>query len=115
MIPFGYYDRKGDGLTQRLISRYTGDGGIKMSADSSLSRDSEAFIQHQIAVGIYRDRNDAIEAGVELLRQQHSLLDKLDEGRRQLDQGEYVEFDREGLRQFFDGLKKRARRHAEGA
>lgn len=80
---------------------------------SELSSDSESFIQQQVALGLYRDRTDAIEAGVELLRQQKALLDRLDEGRRQLDDGEYVEFDREGLRQFFEGLKERARNRAE--
>lgn len=80
----------------------------------NLSPDIESFIQQEVSVGTYRDRNDAIEAGVEMLRQRKALLDRLDEGRRQLDAGEYVEFDREGLRQFFDGLKERARRCAEG-
>ena len=84
-----------------------------MSSDLSLSHDSESFIQQQIAVGTYRNRTDAIEAGVELLRQRKALLDRLDESRRQLDEGEYVEFDEQGLRQFFEGLKDRARRRAE--
>jgi Arc/MetJ-type ribon-helix-helix transcriptional regulator len=77
-----------------------------------ISTDNEAFIQQQVALGIYRDRNDAIEAGIQLLRQQKALLDRLDEGRRQLDAGDFLEFDEEGLRQFFDGLKERARRQA---
>jgi Arc/MetJ-type ribon-helix-helix transcriptional regulator len=80
---------------------------------SELSSDSESFIEQQVALGIYRDRTDAIEAGVELLRQHKALLDRLDEGRRQLEEGDYVEFDQEGLRQFFDGLKERARRGME--
>lgn len=84
-----------------------------MSADFSLSRDSEFFIQQQIAVGAFRDRTDAIEAGVELLRQRQTLLDRLDESTRQLENGDYLEFDEEGLRQFFEGLKDRARRRTE--
>jgi Arc/MetJ-type ribon-helix-helix transcriptional regulator len=80
---------------------------------SELSSDSESFIQQQVALGVYRNRTDAIEAGVELLRQHKALLDRLDEGRQELDAGEYVEFDREGLRQFFENLKTRARRRAE--
>ena len=85
-----------------------------MSSEVFLSADSESFIQREIALGAYRDRADAIEAGVELLRRQKALLDRLDEGRRQLDEGEYVEFDREGLHQFFEGLKERARQRAKG-
>jgi Arc/MetJ-type ribon-helix-helix transcriptional regulator len=79
------------------------------------SSDSESFIEQQVALGIHRDRTDAIEAGVELLRQHKSLLDQLDEGRRQLDagEGEYVEFDQEGLRQFFESLKYRVGRRAK--
>lgn len=84
-----------------------------MSADFSLSRDSEFFIQQQIAVGAFRDRADAIEAGVELLRQRQILLDRLDEGTRQLENGDYLEFSHEELHQFFQGLKDRARRSAE--
>lgn len=38
-----------------------------------------------------------------------ALMNRLDEGRRQLDQGEFVEFDKEGLRQLFEDLKVRAR------
>ena len=84
-----------------------------MSSDLSLSQDSESFIQRQVATGAYRDRTDAIEAGVELLRRRDALIARLTESRRQLDEGEYVEFDQEGLRQFFEGLKERARRRAE--
>jgi Arc/MetJ-type ribon-helix-helix transcriptional regulator len=80
-----------------------------MSDDLSLSRDNETFIQQQVAVGAFRDRTDAIEAGVEMLRKRQALIDRLDEGRRQLDQGEYVEFDEKGLRDFFESLKDRAR------
>jgi Arc/MetJ-type ribon-helix-helix transcriptional regulator len=80
---------------------------------SELSSDCESFIQQQLALGIYRDRTDVLEAGVELLRQRQSLLDQLDIGRRQLDDGEYVEFDPEELRQLFAGLKDRARSRAD--
>ncbi len=81
----------------------------------SLSQETESFIQQQVALGTYRDRNDAIEAGVELLRQRKALLDRIDEGRRQLDEGEYVEFDEQSLRGFFEGLKDRARQQVKGA
>ena len=85
-----------------------------MSSDMTLSGDSESFIQSEVALGTFRDRTQAIEAGIELLRRQKALLARLDEGRRQLDEGEYVEFDREGLRQFFEGLKDRARLRSTG-
>ena len=46
----------------------------------------------------------------EFARQKQKLIDRLEESRRQLDEGEYVEFDEEGLQQFFEDLKQRARR-----
>ncbi len=79
-----------------------------MSNDLSLSQATEAFIQQQVAVGTFRDRTDAIEAGVDLLRQRQALIDRLRESRRQLDEGEFVEFDDEGLDQFFELLLTKA-------
>jgi putative addiction module CopG family antidote len=79
----------------------------------NLSSDNEAFIDQAIARGTYRDRTDVIDAGVEMLRRHEQLLARLDEGRRQLDEGEFVEFDEAGLKQFFEQLKERARRAAE--
>ena len=73
-----------------------------------LSHETESFIQSEIAVGTYRDRTDAIEAGVQLLRRRKELLDRLAESRRQLDEGEYVEFDDEGLSRYFEELTARA-------
>jgi Arc/MetJ-type ribon-helix-helix transcriptional regulator len=80
---------------------------------NELSSDSESFIAGEIALGAFRSRGDAIEAGIELLRKRRQLMDRIAESRRQLDEGEYVEFDEEGLRQFFEGLKERACRPAD--
>lgn len=76
---------------------------------SELSPDTESFIASEIALGVYPSRHDAIEAGIALLKKRRELLEKLDEGQRQLDAGEYVDFDEDGLRLFFEGLKERAR------
>jgi Arc/MetJ-type ribon-helix-helix transcriptional regulator len=84
-----------------------------MSAD--LSNDNDAYINDAIARGAFRDRNEALDAGVDMLRRRAQLLARIDEGRRQLDDGEYVEFDEAGLRQFFEQLKDRARSAAKGA
>ncbi len=45
-----------------------------------------------------------------LAEEKQRLLARLTEGRRQLDNGEYVELDDEGLERLFDELKKRAQR-----
>jgi hypothetical protein len=42
--------------------------------------------------------------------EKQKLLDRLKESQRQLEEGEYVEFDEEGLQLFFEELKQRARR-----
>ncbi|MGD9636926.1 MAG: hypothetical protein AB7G28_11730 [Pirellulales bacterium] len=76
---------------------------------NELSPDTESFIANEVALGVYPSRQDALEAGIALLKRRSELLEKLDEGQRQLDTGEYVDFDEDGLREFFDGLKERAR------
>jgi Arc/MetJ-type ribon-helix-helix transcriptional regulator len=77
-----------------------------MSAD--LSPDTESFIQQEIALGTFQSREDALEAGVALLRTRRELMSRLAESRRQLDEGEFVEYDDEGLRQLFEQLIERA-------
>lgn len=79
-----------------------------------LSNVNEAYIAEAVARGAFRSRADVIEAGVEMLRKHEQLLARLDEGRRQLDEGEYIEFDEAGLKQFFEQLKERARHAASG-
>jgi Arc/MetJ-type ribon-helix-helix transcriptional regulator len=80
---------------------------------TNLSSDNEAFIVEAVSRGIYRDRTDVLEAGVAMLRRREQLLAMLDESRRQLDEGEYVEFDEDGLKEFAEQLKERARRASE--
>jgi hypothetical protein len=46
----------------------------------------------------------------DLTKSRQFLIERLVESRRQLDEGEYVEFDQEGLRKFFDKLIDRAYR-----
>jgi Arc/MetJ-type ribon-helix-helix transcriptional regulator len=82
-----------------------------MAAD--LSPETESFIQQQISLGVYPDRKHALEEGIALLRERDGLRRRLVESRRQLDAGEYVEFDDEGRNEFFEGLKERARKRSE--
>ena len=76
---------------------------------SDISRDNEQFIEQEIAEGRFRDRAEAIDAGIGLLRQQKALVNRLANSRRQLDNGECVELDSADLRQLFNDLKDRAR------
>lgn len=82
---------------------------------SDISRDSEEFIEQEIAEGRYRDRAEAIDAGIGLLRQQRSLVNRLANSRRQLDNGECVELGSAGLRQLFNDLKDRAQEQTTGS
>ncbi len=81
-----------------------------MSID--LSSDSEAFLGETVSRGFFPSRSAALEAAVDLLRERQDLLVRIDIGHRQLEEGEYLEFDQEGLREFFDGLLDRARQRA---
>ena len=74
-----------------------------------LSTDNEAFIADAVARGVYRSRDEAIDAGVDMLRRHELLLARIDEGRRQLDEGEYLDYDEAGLKELAEELKVRAR------
>ncbi|MFO0788295.1 MAG: hypothetical protein U0805_02490 [Pirellulales bacterium] len=75
---------------------------------SELSPDTELFIQREITLGSFQSREDLLEAGVDMLRRRRQLMDRLAESRRQLDEGEYVDYDDEGLDQLFSQLIARA-------
>ena len=77
---------------------------------TDISHENEDFIEQEIASGRYRDRAEALDPGIALLRQQKSLTDRLANSRRQLDEGDCVELNSAGLRRLFDDQKERARR-----
>jgi Arc/MetJ-type ribon-helix-helix transcriptional regulator len=75
----------------------------------NLSQENEAFISAAVASGVYQDRSAAIEAGVSLLRRHELLTTRLRDSRRQLDDGEFVEFDAQSLGELFGRLEERAK------
>jgi putative addiction module CopG family antidote len=78
-----------------------------MSID--LSPQNEQFIRHAVARGIFHNREEALDEAVELLRRRQELLDHIDEGTRQLHNGEGIELlGEEALRAYFEQL------HADG-
>ena len=83
-----------------------------MSTD--ISPENERFITQEIEAGAFRTRSDAIDAGIELLRLRKELLARIDEGRRQLDQGKSREYDEESLLNRFFGLKERVQELTTG-
>ena len=76
---------------------------------SEISLENERFIQKELAKGAFRTRSEVLNAGVDLLRMREDLLAQIDEARRQLDRGEYAEYDEKGLRNRFGELKARVR------
>lgn len=82
---------------------------------TTISPQNEKFLAQQVANGTYRDRGEALDAAVELLRLREQLLERIDEGRRQLDSGDFVEHDDDSLREFFAELKQRTAEHASAA
>ena len=69
-----------------------------------ISPQNNEFIDRQVARGEFRDRR----AAVDLLRRRTDTLEKIDNGRQQLDAGEFNEYDDETLKTRFDQIKQRA-------
>jgi Arc/MetJ-type ribon-helix-helix transcriptional regulator len=75
-----------------------------MSID--LSPRNEQFIEQVVASGAFQDRAQALDQAVELLRRRQELLDHIDEGTRQLREGEGIELrGDEELRAFFSRIQ----------
>lgn len=73
-----------------------------------ISAGNETFLAEQIATGAFRDHTEAINAAVELLRKRTEILGQIDVGQRQLNAGEFTDYDETALVELFDGLRARA-------
>jgi len=83
---------------------------------TGLSPQNELFIDHVVARGVFHDRAEALDEAVELLRRRQELLDHIDEGTRQLRNGEGIELRGEAeLQAFFDGIQAEGMRRYEQA
>ena len=80
---------------------------------NDLSSENERFIAGEIAAGVYAGRGEALDAAIELLKRRKELLDRLSNSRRQLDSGEFVEYDEVGLAGLFEGLIAGGQTHTE--
>jgi len=72
---------------------------------TNISPENELFIDQQVADGTFPNRQAALDAAVELLRQRSDTLARIDRGREQLDQGEFTEYDGSSLKKRFNDLK----------
>jgi Arc/MetJ-type ribon-helix-helix transcriptional regulator len=80
---------------------------------AGLSPENESFIEQVVAAGVFPDRVHALDEAVALLKRRQEILAKIDRGTEQLANGDYVEFDDNGLRKFFDDLQARGRARYE--
>lgn len=74
----------------------------------SLSPENQSYIDSQVAEGTFASHDEAIDAGIALLRKHDELAARLKASRRQLDEGEFTEYDDESLAARFDELKANA-------
>jgi Arc/MetJ-type ribon-helix-helix transcriptional regulator len=65
---------------------------------SSLSPENEQFLERAISVGMYHDRDEAIDRAVELLRRREQLIRDVNKGVEQLERGEGVPLDIERVK-----------------
>jgi hypothetical protein len=56
-----------------------------MSTD--ISPENEHFLEHVVAVGMFQDRGQAINAAIDLLKRRAELIRDVDAGIEQLEQG----------------------------
>ena len=65
---------------------------------TGLSPENEQFIEHVVSLGIYRDRDEALDRAVELLRRREEFVRDVNEGIDQLERGEGVPLDIEAIK-----------------
>jgi Arc/MetJ-type ribon-helix-helix transcriptional regulator len=79
---------------------------------TDMSPENEQFLEQAIATGLFGSRGEALNAGVDLLKQRNQLISRLQESRRQLDEDDFVDLDEPGMHELFDTLRSRARQHS---
>lgn len=72
--------------------------------DLEISAENAQFLQDQVAAGSFPTPGAAVDAALEMLKRQAELRAKLQRGLDQLDRGEYIELDDEGLDKYFAEL-----------
>jgi Arc/MetJ-type ribon-helix-helix transcriptional regulator len=72
-----------------------------------LTPDNEHFLASEIASGTFADRADALNSAVSLLKERKALLARLDEGRRQLDTGDYLDCESSRSAEYVEEIHRR--------
>jgi Arc/MetJ-type ribon-helix-helix transcriptional regulator len=72
---------------------------------TNLPPELNRLIAQELALGHYRTEEELLTEAVQLLTQRNALREQIAAGTRQLDSGEYTDYDPQALRQRFDDLK----------
>lgn len=79
----------------------------------TLPSELEEFVSERVASGEYSSAEAVVSAGIQLLKAQEEQRDQLrrdiDAAIRQIENGEYFEYDDASLDAFFEELKQKAR------
>lgn len=71
----------------------------------NLSPEVNQLIAQELALGNYNTQEELLTEAVQLLSQRNALRGQIAAGTRQLEEGQYTDYDSESLRQRFDDLK----------
>jgi Arc/MetJ-type ribon-helix-helix transcriptional regulator len=82
---------------------------------TNLSPEINRLIAQELALGHYRSEEELLTEALQLLSQRNTLRKQIDAGERQLQSGEYTDYDSQSLRQRFDDLKAGKRSNARRA
>ena len=74
-----------------------------------LTEDNERFVNASLAEGLYCSRDELLNDALNSLQQEREWRRHAEEGARQLQNGEYTQFDDESLADYFEDVKRRGR------
>jgi putative addiction module CopG family antidote len=80
-----------------------------------LPPDLEEFVKHRVSGGDYPSDAEVIREAFRLLERREELLRHIDEGTRQLANGQFTEYDDVSLKQFIDDVKLRGQQRYDAA
>ena len=66
--------------------------------NGNLTPENEQFLERAVAVGMYHDRDEALDRAVGLLRRREQLIRDVNQGIEQLERGEGVPLDMEQIK-----------------
>jgi len=72
---------------------------------SELSPELNGLIAQELALGHYRTQQELLTEAVQLLSQRNALREQIAAGTRQLEDGQFTDYDSQSLRQRLDDLK----------